>query len=243
MAIKVKWDVDGKGEAAWGGDGQTYSGPIPPKGSYVAKIKRMTLGKIAKEGPNKGKPRLSVLLEIVSGQGAESIDDKEYKYRGAPVWDGVNIIKSQAGRANMFAHSLTDGSDKAKRAVENKFWPPNMDIRAERVDRRDGGTDIHIKSIGQYKINSPNGETLVRITTKMGKDLEKNARAEVSQYLPYTGPMPGANNGKNVTDDEDEEEELLEEDEDEDEELDVEDEDEYEEVDDDEPVGDDEPPF
>lgn len=203
MAIKVKWDVDGKGEAAWGGDGGTYEGPVPPKGSYIAKIKRITMGQIKAQGPNKGKPRLSVLLEIVGGHGADGLNDPDYQYRGAPVWDGVNIIKSQAGRANMFIHALTDGSDAEKRAVENKFWPPNMDVRAERTTRRDGTEDIHIKSIGKYKINSPNGETLVRIVTKMGYDLDKNPRAEVSQYLPYTGPQPNAN-GSASDDDEDE---------------------------------------
>lgn len=209
MAMKVKWDVDGKGEAAWGGEGSPYDGPIPPKGSYIAKIKRITMGKIAKEGENKGKPRLSILLEIVSGQGAEDINDTEYKYRGAPVWDGVNIIKSQAGRANMFIHSLTDGTDAAKRAVENKFWPPNMDVRAEKASRRDGTEDIHIKSIGNYKIDSPNGETLVRIVTKMGKDLNGNSRAEISQYLPYTGPKPGGDGNASESTDDSEEDDLL----------------------------------
>jgi len=211
MAMKVKWDVDGKGEAAWGGDQQSYTGPVPPKGSYVAKIKRITMTKIKAEGPNKGKPRLSVLCEIVGGQGAEFLGDPNYKYQGAPVWDGVNIIKAQAGRANMFIHALTDGSDAEKRAVENKFWPPNMDVRAEKEQRRDGGEVIHIKSIGKYKINSPNGEILVRIVTKMGKDLDGNPRAEISQYLPYTGPGI-SKNGKaadSEDDDGDEDEDLL----------------------------------
>lgn len=204
MAMKVKWDVDGKGDEAWGAGQNNYDGPVPPKASYVAKIKRITMGKIKKEGENKGKPRLSVLLEIVSGQGADSIDDKEYKYRGAPVWDGVNIIKSQTGRANAFIHALTDGSDSAKRTVESKFWPPNMDVRAEKVARRDGSEDVHIMRIGPYQINSPNGETLVRIVTKMGKDLDGNPRAEVAQYLPYTGPKPSGKNGKVADEDEDE---------------------------------------
>ena len=207
MAMKVKWDVDGKGEAAWGGEGgDRYTGPTPPKGSYVAKIKRITMSKIKAEGANKGKPRLSVLCEIVGGQGAERLGDPEYKYQGAPVWDGVNIIKAQAGRANMFIHALTDGSDAEKRAVENKFWPPNMDVRAEKEQRRDGSEVVHIKSIGKYKINSPNGEILVRIVTKMGKDLDGNPRAEISQYLPYTGP---GLNGSAPAKDEDEDEDLL----------------------------------
>ena len=235
MAMKVKWDVDGKGEAAWGGDQQGYTGPTPPKGSYVAKLKRLTMSKIKSEGENKGKPRLSALYEIISGQGAEGIDDPNYKYRGAPVWDGVNIIKAQAGRANMFVHALTDGSDAEKRAVENKFWPPNMDVRAEKVTRRDGTEDIHIKSIGKYKINSPNGEIIVRITTKMGKDLNGNPRPEISQILPYTGPMPDGS--KPAKDDEDEDD-LLDMDDDGDEDAD-DDMDDDDDVDDDDDDGDD----
>ncbi len=204
MAIKVKWDVDGKGEEAWGaGNDGGYTGPVPPKGSYIARIKRITMGKIKSEGQNKGKPRLSVLLKVVSGQGAEDINDESYKYRGAPIWDGVNIIKSQAGRANSFIHALTDGTDKAKRAVEDKFWPPNMDVRAEKIEKRNGGSDIHIKKIGPYNIGSPNGEILVRIVTKMGKDLQGGDRAEVNQYLPYTGPLPDGSKKKSDDDDED----------------------------------------
>jgi hypothetical protein len=207
MAMKLKWDVDGKGDEAWGAGQNQYTGEIPPKGSYIAKVKRVTQGKIKAAGENKNKPRLSVLLEIVGGQGSDGPVDPDYEYYGAPVWDGINIIKSQTGRANAFVHALTDGSEEAKRAIENKFWPPNMDVRAEKVVRKSGEEDIHIKSIGPYKINSPNGELLVRIVTKMGNDLEGNKRAEISQYLPYTGPKP--KNGKVVDDDDDDDDEIL----------------------------------
>jgi hypothetical protein len=203
MAMKLKWDITGKGDEAWGSDFQTYEGPTPPKGSYVAKVKRMTLGHIKKEGENKGKPRISVLLEIVSGAGANGLDDEKYQYRGAPVWDGLNIIKAQTGRVNGFLHALTDGSDAEKRAVETAFWPPNGP-KADKVARRDGGPpDVHITHIGKYNIGSPDGECLVRITTKMGKDLDQNPRAEIGSYLPYTGPGKAAyaQNGATVDDD------------------------------------------
>ncbi len=238
MAIKVKWDVDGKGEEAWGGDAG-YTGPVPPKGSYIAKLKRCTMTKIKSEGENKGKPRLNVLYEIIGGQGADGLDDKEYQYYGAPVWDGVNIIKAQAGRANMFVHALTDGSDAEKRAIENKFWPPNMDVRAEKVTRKSGVEDIHIKSIGKYKLNSPNGDIIVRITTKMGSDLDGNKRAEISQILPYTGP------GITKPADDEDEDELLDMDDDDD--VEDDDLDDDDDVDDDDVEDDDEdtddPPF
>ena len=192
IKIKLKWDITGKGDEAWGSDFESYNGPVPPKGSYVGKIKRMTVGQIKKEGPNKGKPRISVLVELVGGQGADGLYDKNWKYQGAPVWDGLNMLKEQTGRINGFLHALTDGSDSAKRAVETAFWPPNGP-KAEKVARKgqSGGTDVHITQIGKYNINSPDGELLVRVVTKMGKDLEGNDRAEISQYLPYNGPQPG----------------------------------------------------
>jgi hypothetical protein len=182
MGIKLKWDVDGKGDEAWGSGGDQYTGEIPPKDSYIARLKRVTQVKIKSAGENKNKPRLSVLLEIVGGQGSDGPVDPEYKYYGAPVWDGINMI------------------------------------------------------------NSPNGELLVRIVTKMGNDLEGNKRAEISQYLPYTGPKP-ATNGKVVDDDDEDEDEILDADVVEDDDIDVDDD--YEELDGDEDEEDDDegPPF
>jgi hypothetical protein len=200
MAMKVKWDITGKGDAAWTGEFQSYEGEVPPKGNYVARLKRMTLGAI-KGGLNPGKPRISVLLEIVGGAGSNGVDDPEYPYRGAPVWDGLNIIKAQTGKVNNFLHALTDGEDNSKRAVETAFWPPNGP-KAEKVVK-DGKKTVHITQIGKYAIGSPDGHLLVRIVTKMGHDLEGNPRAEVSQYLPYI--EKGANNGAVVQDDDEDE--------------------------------------
>lgn len=212
MAIKVKWDVDGKGEEAWGGSGTRYEGKPPPKGVYIAKIKRITMSKIKSEA-NKGKPRLNVLLEVVGGQGADGLNDEDYQYLNAPIWDGVNVIKSQAGRANMFVHALTDGSDDAKREVENAFWPPHMNVKAERVAKRNGDEEVHIKSIGKYQINSPNGNILVKVVTKMGRALDGSPRAEVAQYLPYQPKSGVKTNGATVDagedSDDDEDDEML----------------------------------
>lgn len=191
MAMKVKWDITGKGDEAWGGDFKQYEGDTPPKGNYIARLKRMTLGAI-KSGENKGKPRISVLLEIVGGAGSDGIDNKKYQYLGAPVWDGLNIIKSQTGKVNNFLHALTDGEDNSKRAVETAFWPPNGP-KADRI-KKDGKPDVvHLIQIGKYPVGSPDGHLLVRIVTKMGADLDGNPRAEVSQYLPYIDK--NANNG------------------------------------------------
>jgi hypothetical protein len=199
--MKLKWDITGKGDEAWGAGMTQYEGPVPPKGSYVAKIKRMTVGAIKSQGDNHGKPRISVLLEVVGGAGSEGLGDPNYTYYGAPIWDGLNIIKTQTPKVNAFLHALTDGSDEAKRAVETAFWPPNgPDARKE--SRRDGSEDIHIKAIGKYQIGSPAGEHLVRIITKMGADLQGDPRAEVNQYLPYKGDRPKAQTNGQVTKDE-----------------------------------------
>lgn len=199
--MKVKWDITGKGDEAWGEGFQSYDGPVPVKGSYVCRIKRMTLGKINKEGENKGKPRISVLLEVVGGQGANGIDDKKYKYLGAPIWDGLNIIKAQTGRVNAFLHALTDGSDAAKRAVETAFWPPNGP-KADKIEKG-GSTAVHITQIGKYNIGSPDGQCLVRVITKMGKDLDGNPRAEVNNYIPYEGNVVNGFNSNGAVDDDD----------------------------------------
>ena len=122
IKIKLKWDISGKGEEAWGAGLSQYEGPVPPKGSYVAKVKRMTVGKINKEGDNKGKPRIAVLLEICGGAGSTGLKDTSYPYYGAPIWDGLNIIKSQAGRVNSFLHALTDGTQQAKDAASLRPW-------------------------------------------------------------------------------------------------------------------------
>lgn len=187
IKIKLKWDISGKGEEAWGAGLSQYEGPVPPKGSYVAKVKRMTVGKINKEGDNKGKPRIAVLLEICGGAGSTGLKDTSYPYYGAPIWDGLNIIKSQAGRVNSFLHALTDGTQQAKDAVEAAFWPPNGPD-AKKEPNRAGVDEVHIKKIGKYPIESPAGEHVIRIVTKMGHDLDGNPRAEINQYLPYTGP-------------------------------------------------------
>src|SRR6516162_7465406 len=194
--MKLKWDISGKGEEPWGEGFTQYSGPVPPKGSYVAKIKRMVVGTINKQGDNHGKPRIAILLEIVGGSGSNGLNDEEYTYLHAPIWDGLNIIKhgTSLGKVNGFLHALTDGSKSAKQAVEDAFWPPNGP-NAEKEKNRNGVEEVHIKKIGQYVIASPAGEHLVRIITKMGSTLatpERAAqpRAEINAYLPYVGPKP-----------------------------------------------------
>lgn len=175
--VKVKWDVDGTGVAPNQGTG--YAGPDLPKGSYVCKVKRMTIGKINKAGENMGKPRISVLLEVCGPESAS-------EYFGHPVWDGLNIIESGRGYVNAFLHALTDGSETAKKAVEKAFWPPNGPNAKKETNKAGTKTDLHIKKIGKYPIMSPNGEYLVQVVA-VPDTYQGKFKAKVDQYLPYTG--------------------------------------------------------
>src|SRR4051812_22461401 len=94
--MKLKWDIDGKGEGSWGSSFTQYEGEVPPKGSYVARVKRITVDKIKAVGDNHGKPRLNVLLELVGGATSNGLDDPNWEYLGAPIWDGLNLIKDPA---------------------------------------------------------------------------------------------------------------------------------------------------
>lgn len=189
---RVKWDIDGKGVTAAGGQGG-YSGPDLPKGSYVAKVKRMTLGRIKSQGANHNKPRISVLLEVCGPESAK-------QYFGAPVWDGLNIIDSSVPFVNAFLHGLTNGSDSEKKAVESAFWPPNGPMTKKEANKA-GDEVIHITKIGKYNINSPQGEQLVQITVRAGRDLSGNYRPEISGYLPYDGPKPSVDDDENDSED------------------------------------------
>lgn len=219
---RVKWDIDGKGVSPSGG-GMGYTGPDLPKGSYVAKVKRMTLGRIKSQGANHGKPRISVLLEICGPERAK-------EYFGAPVWDGLNIIDSSLPFVNAFLHGLTDGSEREKKAVEAAFWPPNGPMTKKEANKA-GEDVVHITKIGKYAINSPSGECLVQVTIRPGKTLDGSYRPEISGYLPYEGPKPESVDDE---DDENDSDDYVIEDDEDDEDEDEIDDDEDEDADDDE---------
>lgn len=244
--VKAKWDINGKGvAAAEGGAFQTYNGPDLPKGSWPAKMKRVVVTKIKSKGANLGKPRLQILFEV---QTKQLEDETKHKYHGAPVWDGLNIIEGSEGFVNAWLHSLTDGSKAAKNAIESAFWDADKgpDLKRVKVDKgpREGQVDTHIIKIGKVKVNSPNGEFMVQITTKAGKDLDGNYRPEVSGYIPFQGEQPSA---KGDDDDDDFDDDDFDDDEDDDDgimsddDIDDDDDDDDEDGDDDDEDADDKP--
>ncbi len=190
MAFRLKFDIDGRGDDPAGGMG--YNGPDLTKGVYIFKVKRMTMGAIKAAGDNQGKPRISILLELVG-------PDSAAKYKGHPVWDGVNIIKSGTGFVNAFLHALTDGSEAEKKAVENSFWGEGP--KADKITNKRGDEEVHIKQIGKYKINSPNGELLVQAVAAPDQDLKGNFRAKVNEYLPYEGKSNASGDDDDDVDD------------------------------------------
>lgn len=220
---KMKWDINGKGVAPADGTNMGYNGPDLPKGSWPAKVKRMTVGKIASNTVNKNKPRISVLLEVQT----RHLEDKSlHKYHGHPIWDGLNIIESSLPFVNAFLHGLTDGSEAAKRAVESAFWDDDKgpDFKRVKVEKgpRVGTVDTHIIKIGKYQINSPKGDLMVQVTTKDDHDLKGNFRAMVTGYIPFSGevPTPDAEDDELDDDDEDMLEDDIEDDVDEDDDVD-----------------------
>ena len=204
MAGKLKWDINGKGEApkqpgeAGGGN---YNGPDLPKGSWPARIKRMEVTKIQTKSDNYGKPRIRILLEVQTA----GIKGKE-QYHGAPVWDGLNIIESGKGFVNAFLHALTDGSERAKRAIESVFWDEDKGADFKKVrNKKSDEIETHIVKIGRVAINSPNGEKMVQIVTRPGHDNKGNYRPEVAEYIPYAGDdaVGDDSDAEDVTDDDD----------------------------------------
>jgi hypothetical protein len=174
--VKQKWDIDGKGAPPTGNMG--YEGPDLPKGSWPAKVKRMTVTKIKSQGENHGKPRISVLLEV------SGLTGEKAKFNGAPVWDGLNIIPSSLGFVNAFLHGLTDGSDAAKRQVESWFWDKDKGPDVKTEENKAGEKVVHIKRIGKYQVNSPDGSLVVQITTRPDSDLNGNYRPAITGYIP-----------------------------------------------------------
>jgi len=228
---KMKWDISGKGVPPSKAGGLGYDGPELPKGSWPAKVKRMEVIRIASNTVNKGKPRIRLLMEVQTA----NLKGKE-EYHGAPVWDGLNIIEQSQGFVNAFLHALTDGSERAKRAIEAVFWDEDKGPDYKRVENKRGDKETHITKIGRVPINSPNGEVMIQIVTRAGQDQNGNYRPEIAGYLPYLGEKPKAVEPQ----DDDEDDDLIgdEEDDEEDYEEDEDYEDEEDEGDDDEDISD-----
>lgn len=203
--MKQKWDINGKGAAPQEGGGG-YNGPDLPKGSWPAKVKRVEITKIKAKGANHGKPRIRILLEVQTRQ----LEEDKWQYHGAPVWDGLNIIEGSEGFTNAFLHALTDGSERAKKAIESAFWDEDKgpDIKKVRNKKTDE-IEVHIQKIGRVALNSPGGDAMVQITTRPGFDNQGRYSPDVTGYIPYTGDTVNDVEADDDSDDVDDDDDMM----------------------------------
>lgn len=180
---KLSFGITGVGEEATGGFDNS---PVKP-GTYKGTCKYVKVSYIKKEGPNKGKPRLNIGVQVDSGP--------DEKAKGRMFWGGLNVIDGQQGWVNQFLNSLTDGSPAATKTIQKVFWNEDDDPKLG----PDVDADGHILKVGKWKVGSPEGEIPIIFTLKKGKDQDGNPRSEVGRFLVKKS------NGSAVDEDEDEE--------------------------------------
>ena len=149
---KFSFGIDGSNEDAAEGF-PTWEGPIPPVGSYSAKLKVAKLMQIKPGSANAGKTRVMLMAEITD----------EGPYKGYPAFGGVNVIDSGLQFVNQWLRSLTDGSEPQFAAIKKAFYRDGKGLRP--------GTDYdedtaHIKRVGKWLVNSPNGSIPVKVTLR-----------------------------------------------------------------------------
>ena len=147
---KFNFGIDGSNEDAAEGF-PTWDGPTPPVGSYGAKLKVAKLAQIKQGSQNAGKTRIMLLAEITDPG----------PYKGYSAFGGVNVIDSGLQFVNQWLRSLTDGSEAQFTAIKKAFYRDGKGLRP--------GTDYdedtaHIKRIGKWLINSPDGQIPVKVT-------------------------------------------------------------------------------
>ena len=123
---------------------EPWSGPLPPKGSYTARLKVAKLVPIT-SAANKGAFRVFIVCELITND----------EYNGAPVFGNVNLIESGKSFVNQWLKALTDGSDAQYDKILKAFNGGQVHVDEKKE---------HIKAIGNVKVNSPNGELPVKIS-------------------------------------------------------------------------------
>ncbi|QEA11433.1 hypothetical protein SEA_PENELOPE2018_60 [Mycobacterium phage Penelope2018] len=169
----------------------SFNTEVVPKGVYQAKVKRMKHATIQKEGPNKGKSRFWILMEVVGPKSTPK------KYIGASISHNINVIESGAGFCNDFLNALAGPEPAKQAALKRAFWAADIVV----------DSDGHVMKIGKKRVNGDgNGELVVTVKTKLGKDTRSgDPQAQVDKFL-----VPQANDD----DDDDDLDEDLEDDDD-----------------------------
>lgn len=144
---------------------EDWSGPLPPKGSYQAKLKVVQFKEIV-NGKNKGSYRISMV----------AILDTKDKYDGCPVYGGVNLTEQGKQYVNQWLYALTDGSDAEFKKLQKAFMGgPVTDEKKENVTK-----------IGTLKINSPEGEQPILISLKHDT-YNGDTNCKIVSFLPRNG--------------------------------------------------------
>jgi hypothetical protein len=169
---KFSFGIDGTDQDAAEGFPQ-WEGEIPPVGSYGARLKMAKLGIIKPGSQNAGKTLIQLLAEITD----------EGDYKGYPAFGNVNLIDAGLQFVNQWLRSLTDGSEEQFLAIKKAFYRDGKGLRA--------GTDFdentgHIKRIGKWIVNSPDGQIPVKVTLRH-RTWEGNTRAQVQTWLLGAG--------------------------------------------------------
>lgn len=148
---KFNLGINGQDQGAAEGR-EAWSGELPPTGSYEGVVKVMSIGEIGPEAQNAGATKISVGVELRCSEKGSPLS----KYDGYIAWGNLNMIEASIPFVNQFLLALTDGSDEQFEKVKGWFYNPDTLIVDERKK--------HIVRIGQIKIDSPEGETPIKIS-------------------------------------------------------------------------------
>jgi len=144
----AKFDFGINGMNAEAAQGRaTWSGELPPTGSYEGILKILSTGVIGESAKNAGAPKLSVGVELRNTPGG--------KYDGYVAWGNLNLIESSLPYINQFLLALTDGSDEQYNAIKHAFYvtKPTVDERKK-----------HVEKIGKWSVNSPEGSLPIKVS-------------------------------------------------------------------------------
>jgi hypothetical protein len=144
---------------------EEWEGPLPPKGSYPAKLRLVKVKQIKGKSDN----RLQIMVVLDTGD----------EYDGCPVFGGVNLTDQGIPYVNQFLQALTDGTEAAFEKIKRAFYAGFV------VDEK----KENVLKIGTLKINSPEGELPIMIS--LGHSTwEGKTRPQISSFL-----LPGSEAG------------------------------------------------
>lgn len=165
---------------------EAWSGELPPTGSYSGVVKILSLAKVGSEAKNAGADKIMVGIELRAEKGSDAS-----KYDGYIAWGQLVLIESAAPYINQFLLALTDGSDEEFEKIKQAFYNngPTVDERKK-----------HILKIGNYVIDSPNGELPIKISltkrpftnSKTGVTVDQ---VSINSYLLGGGSSPTGSSG------------------------------------------------